>query len=170
MTHEGVSNPEIEQYLEDNYYDPNDRVAFVNSKTADYFISLHCNLFDDPDVKGAKFYYWDNPIKVNHDSETIAQYIIDEYKAAFPDKREPTLDVGNYAVIREITLPSCLVEMGFVSNPEDAADLVDPVWQQKFAAAAAAGIDRYFFPKAAENTGTTEVTGTTEANDTTSFN
>ena len=54
FTHQDESYPEIEQYLTDNYFDPNERVALVNSKTCDYFISLHCNIFDDPDADGTK--------------------------------------------------------------------------------------------------------------------
>ncbi len=159
FTHQGESTPEIEQYLGDNYFDPNERVAFVNSKNCDYFISLHCNIFDDPEVDGTKLYIFDNPIKTNHDSEKIALLIADKIDTAFPDARKCTVDTQSLAVIREVTVASCLIEMGFVSNQSDASKLVDPEWQSEFSSAVANGINAYFFPTGSDesDTGETEV-------------
>ncbi|MBQ6262871.1 MAG: N-acetylmuramoyl-L-alanine amidase [Clostridia bacterium] len=156
FTHQNESTPDIEQYLTDNYFDPNERVALVNSKMCDYFISLHCNIFDDPEVDGTKLYIFDNPIKTNHDSEQIALLIADKIDSAFPDARKCTLDTQSLAVIREVTVASCLIEMGFVSNPSDAAKLVDPEWQSTFAEAVAAGINAYFFPSESDAPDTAE--------------
>ena len=156
FTHQDESYPEIEQYLTDNYFDPNERVALVNSKTCDYFISLHCNIFDDPDADGTKLYIFDNPIKTNHDSEQIALLIADKIDTAFPDARKCTIDTQSLAVIREVTVASCLIEMGFISSPSDAEKLVDPDWQATFASAVADGINAYFFPTDTDDTAETE--------------
>ena len=164
FTHKGKSDSEIEKYLDDNYFDPNERVALVNSKKCDYFISLHCNIFDDPDVDGTKLYFFDNPIKSNHDSELIAGLIAEKIDTAFPDARKCTVETNSLAVIREVTVPSCLIEMGFVSNPGDAAKLVDPQWQKSFAEAVASGINAYFHPTEADKSVASESESLQESN------
>jgi N-acetylmuramoyl-L-alanine amidase len=39
--------------------------------------------------------------------------------------------------------PSVIVELGFLSSPDDRAKLTDPRWQQRLAEAVAAGIRQY---------------------------
>lgn len=161
MTHEGEITPEIEQYVSDEsyqtyYFDPEERVALINSKKPDYSISLHCNLFDDPSVRGTKLYVFDQSIYTETPSENVkaSMSIAESLKHVFPDAKEPTIDTQSLALVRDIACSGVLIEMGFVSSPEDAADLINPEWQKKFAQGVAQGINDYFFPSGSDASAT----------------
>jgi len=163
MTHEGEIYPDIEQYVSDEsyqtyYFDPEERVALINSKDPDYSISLHCNMFDDPGVRGTKLYVFDQSIYSDTPSENVktAMSIAESLKRVFPDANNPTVDTQSLALVRDIKCNGVLIEMGFVSSPEDAADLIDPEWQKKFARAVANGTNDYFFPTEPADSDTTE--------------
>ena len=49
-----------------------------------------------------------------------------------------------YYVIREAPVPSSLIEVGFVTNPTDAANMLDEAWRRTIAKGIAAGIDSFF--------------------------
>ena len=46
----------------------------------------------------------------------------------------------NFAVLRETKMPAVLIELGFISNPDDRAKLTDSAWQDDAAKAIADGI------------------------------
>ena len=50
-------------------------------------------------------------------------------------------------VIRETTMPSCLIETGFLSNRDEKKRLSDPDYQDKIAMGIAEGVNYYFNPK-----------------------
>jgi N-acetylmuramoyl-L-alanine amidase len=57
---------------------------------------------------------------------------------------------GNFAVLREINLVSAIVEMGFLSNADDRADLLSDAGRDSIAAGVAEGVARWYlseFPK-----------------------
>ena len=45
-----------------------------------------------------------------------------------------------YYVIKHITAPSVLIEMGFITNESDASNMLSEEWRQKMAESVAAGI------------------------------
>ncbi|WP_138465486.1 N-acetylmuramoyl-L-alanine amidase [Poseidonocella sp. HB161398] len=47
---------------------------------------------------------------------------------------------SNFVVLRAADVPSVLVELGYLSEPEDRARLVDPAWRSQMAGALARGI------------------------------
>jgi N-acetylmuramoyl-L-alanine amidase len=50
---------------------------------------------------------------------------------------------SDYYVLKNPSLPSVLVELGYLSNPEEAARLADPAYQDKLAASLAKAIAQY---------------------------
>ena len=155
MSHEGVATPAIQKYLEpENWFDAEERAVYFDTLTADCLVSLHCNMFpEDTSVSGTRVYvqqYYDEyqyqyvPEPV---SAEYAQKIVDAFNVAFAGSKEAILDMSNLAVLRGRAIPATLIEMGFVSNPDDAKMLVDPEWQATFSKAVAAGIDNYLKEK-----------------------
>ncbi len=51
---------------------------------------------------------------------------------------------ANFHVIRAAQVPAVLVEIGFVTHPQEAAWLSSPAYRERVAAALADGIARYF--------------------------
>jgi N-acetylmuramoyl-L-alanine amidase len=56
---------------------------------------------------------------------------------------DPPAKAGFY-VLKNPTVPSVLIELGFLSNPQEAALLADPAYQDKLADAVAVSLQSYF--------------------------
>lgn len=115
-----------------------DRPGYVNSKKADYFISLHCNSFSDASVNGTRIYYSpnfaQNPILASAVSTALTEAIGETIR----------LYSGNeLAIPRESAMPTLLIESGFLTNQSDLDQLLDSHWQDQFVCAIAKGIDAY---------------------------
>ncbi len=153
MTHDGVNPPAGGDSNSDGIFNANERVAYVSNLNFDYFVSIHVNSYDkNPDTSGIRIYYEDdaNWRKVGKDSDKIAEEIsasiLTEMK---PDTPPITCDqnVVSYAVVRETMTAASLIETGFSTNVNDAANLVDKEWQQQLAQAIADGINAYYSAK-----------------------
>lgn len=55
-----------------------------------------------------------------------------------------------FSVLRAPDIPSALIELGFLSNPDDRARLSDPEWRARFAAGIVAGLQDWALADAAE--------------------
>ena len=114
------------------------RVQAANAFGADYFISIHTNASYLPTAMGSE------AIVYNNESPAIplAESILDglEYATGFPNRgvySRPTL-----YVLRRTAMPALLVEIGFITNPEEAYLMeTDP---GQFAAGIYNGIRNYF--------------------------
>lgn len=151
MSHEGKVTPEIKQYIEDdNWFHPEERALYFDTIDADCLVSLHCNMFpQDSSTRGTRVYvqkFWDeskyefipDPVSI-----VLADKIVESYNSSGTGTKDAISDMSDLAVLRGRAYPSTLIEMGFVSNPEDAKMLVDPEWQATFSKAVAEGIDNY---------------------------
>ena len=119
-----------------------DRPGYVNSKNADYFISLHCNSFTDSTAYGTRIYYSPNFAE----NTTFANSVSQSLMADLGDRmqREVRLYSGNeLAIPRESAMPTLLIETGFLTNQTDLDMLIDPAWQDKFVCAVAKGLDAH---------------------------
>ncbi len=147
LTHDGKEFPITSAYDNNNKYKPQERTAFANSVDMDYYVSIHCNSHDDPSANGTRIYYFDGPIKVEHTSGEIAESINSGILDTLaPGSVSSTIEMTQnvFHVIRETTVPASLIEMGFVTNEADAANMLDEGWQRAFAKGVALGIDRYY--------------------------
>ncbi|MBN7771789.1 N-acetylmuramoyl-L-alanine amidase family protein [Clostridium aminobutyricum] len=114
------------------------RVYMANSWGADWFISLHCNSNPNPDISGSEAYV--------HTAETPAYNMATRlleglnYMTGLQNRGvfiRPTL-----YVLRATAMPSILVEMGYLTNENDAFLLsTDP---QSFAVGIYNGILLYY--------------------------
>ena len=114
------------------------RGAILCSEGADCTVSIHMNKFADRSVKGPMCYY-----QAGADGgKALAQCVMDALTAALG--RDARLaNPGNNYVTRIPSVPSVLVECGFLSNPEDERSLQEPAYQQRLADAIADGVLAY---------------------------
>lgn len=149
MTHDTndipAGTPAGEQYL----FGLAKRTAFANEKKPDFYLSIHGDTFEDASVQGSRVYFQSITGADNSAITAMAQHFVDELTIALPDaKKAPMLkemmDDSAYYVLRNVDMPAVLVEVGFASNPTDAANMLDPTWQAKIAEALAKGVERCF--------------------------
>ncbi|MCM8710836.1 N-acetylmuramoyl-L-alanine amidase [Clostridium sp. SYSU_GA19001] len=92
----------------------NDRSAFENRNTYDYFISFHRNAFQPEQARGVETYTYLNG---GAKSKALAQRIQTSLVAlGFADRG---IKEANYHVLRETKASAVLVEIGFIDNTGD---------------------------------------------------
>lgn len=123
-----------------------ERVRRAEEEKADIYVSIHQNFYDDknPDsVSGIETWYCGSSQGSRRLAQLIHNGTVDKTGARGRELRE----TEELYVIREASMPSCLIETGFLSNGEECGALASPEYQAKIVEGIAQGIDYYFNPK-----------------------
>lgn len=114
-----------------------DRVAFSEAINPDIFVSIHVNSSNSDSPSGIEtHYYKDNSLKLaKYIHASMLNNINSNNRGLFKSK---------FYVINHTTAPAILVEIGFISNPTERAQLVSENRKQATAKAIAEGIYEYF--------------------------
>lgn len=149
LTHDGVSFPETDVDNGNDNYDFKERTEYANSVGMDYFISIHCNTYDGyQDVQGVRIYYSEDSRVPVKEPKAASEYLCEALKKAFPNYREPlsymTAADNSYYVTHWAESCALLIEIGYLTNEDDAENMLDKGWNLKMTEAIADGIDAYF--------------------------
>ena len=121
----------------DTYVSLEDRCNITNSSNPYLFVSIHVNSCVGTEPKGIEtHYYHDNSIEL---ANTIHSKMTKEIKT--PNRG---LFKSKFYVINHTAVPAVLLEIGFISNDKERAELVTKRRQQATAEAIAEGIIEYF--------------------------
>lgn len=120
------------------------RVDFAVQKKADSFLSIHTNSFTNPAAHGTETYYYTSALNERSEaSKQLATFVQNRlYKAWGTYDRG--VKVNGYQVIKYNPLPSALVELGFVTNGNDAIKLGSAKHRELAAEAIYLGILDYY--------------------------
>ena len=132
-----VLTRETDISLSDNKIDDlKKRAAKSAENNANYFVSIHVNSFDESDeVSGFEIY------KKNDESHSIAQNIGKNIEILNYSKNRGILDGGkSLQVLRDNTVPSVLIELGYLNNDNDYSYLSNDEKLQEMGKAIAKGI------------------------------
>ena len=126
-----------------------ERAQVANASGAQAFIRIHCNSSTDQSVVGAVNYAPSagNPYlsaDLINQSNTLAATVLDGLCEATGARKIMVLQDDTMTGINWCQIPVTIVEMGFMSNPDEDRLLNDPGYQAKLAYGMANGIDRYF--------------------------
>ena len=112
------------------------RVAMAERMNATVFVSIHANSIDltRTDISGLETYYYS--------SQRLAQTIHNSILQSV-DIQDRGVRSARFYVLRRTSMPSVLVEVGFVTGREDAAKLSNPSYRTQMAQAIARGIIQY---------------------------
>ncbi|MDR6555279.1 N-acetylmuramoyl-L-alanine amidase CwlD [Paenibacillus qinlingensis] len=121
--------------------DLHNRADLIQNNNVDMFLSIHLNSIPSEKWRGAQtFYYLNNP-----DNPNLAALIQAELRRNLENTdRVAKLADKTVYLLKTLKVPSALVEVGFLSNPEEAKLLADDNYQKMLAASVYQGILRYF--------------------------
>ncbi len=121
-----------------------ERVLYAAKQQGDLYISIHQNASEYKDISGIEtWYYGDDEGENARLAELVQQYLILYTKA----KDRGIVESDSLYVIRECSMPACLVETGFLSNAGDAGLLSEDAYLEKIVQGLADAIWYYFYPK-----------------------
>lgn len=119
---------------EEKFFDNKERILFYRDSTPDLLISLHLNSSNDPiHVSGTSTFY-------KYEGFKPLSYAIYKRMLELGLKEYGNNGSFNFMLNGPIEYPSALVEMLFLSNPEEEAKIIDDVFQQKIAEKITIGI------------------------------
>lgn len=143
LTREGdydLANPDTSVIRKRKTEDLLKRVSTIQQSGASVVVSIHMNSIPSEKWSGAQTFYYPN----HQDNSLLAALIQDEIKRNLGNTtRLPALKKGVYVLEAVKTIPTALVEVGFLSNPGEAGRLADPDYQKQVAAAVYQGLLRY---------------------------
>jgi N-acetylmuramoyl-L-alanine amidase len=116
------------------------RAQLANRFGADMLISIHLNSHPTAVAAGAATYYFQGGTVASEPGEHLAELIQEALiKAGRPDCNTHG---KAYPILRETQMPAVLVEPGFITNPQEFAELVDS--EDELARTMLEAIERYF--------------------------
>ena len=102
--------------LNDSFLTLNDRVTLSNNFKSDIFVSVHINSSTNNQARGIETYCY-NKNTNNGIAETIHNSLLSNKNLYAKDRG---IKESNFTVIAKTTAKACLLELGFISNSEDA--------------------------------------------------
>ena len=114
------------------------RVEMANEWPADYFISLHCNSSHSIELSGSEVYVYAQ----NTPAYTLASDILNGLVEVAKTRDNGVRINPYFYVLRNTSMPANLVEMGYLTNSEDADKLKNDLFL--FSLGIYVGILRYF--------------------------
>lgn len=113
------------------------RVNEANDWGADYFISLHANASELAGASGSEALVFN----LNSEAAELAEDILEELSDTTGLPNRGVTQRMNLYVLRRTRMPAVLVELGFITNPGDAALMANS--PQLFSLGVANGITEY---------------------------
>ena len=124
---------------DDRYPELESRADMANRQNVDLFVSIHADSAPDPDAQGFTLYIAE---AASSEALRAARSIAEAMAATGLDSRG--VRRNDYRVLVQTRSPAVLIEMGYLSNAQEAAKLQDSAFQDRLAATIAAGIADYF--------------------------
>lgn len=122
---------------DDRDLDLEPRVQMAEQARATAFVSIHANSISlsRPDISGLETYYYQS-------GEDLAE-IIHQSVLQGTGIQDRGVRTARFYVLRKTSMPSVLVEVGFVTGQDDAAKLSNDTYRTQMASAIARGILQY---------------------------
>lgn len=120
--------------------DLNKRIEIINSKNAEFAISVHQNSFSQESVKGAQVFYHAK----SEQGKILAMTLQEQLKETIKDgNHRKAKSNTSYYMLKHTACPLVIVECGYLSNWTEADLLLDEEYQEKMAWAIHLGIMKY---------------------------
>lgn len=117
-----------------------ERADLIKRNKADLLLSIHLNSITSSRWNGAQTFY--NPDKPG--SEQLALHIQKELRKNLENTDRAAKINETFYPLKALDIPGALVEVGFLSNPQEAQLMASEKYQKKVAAAVYQGVLRYY--------------------------
>jgi N-acetylmuramoyl-L-alanine amidase len=124
-------------------YDLGKRLEVANKAEANLFISIHVNCICNRSHGGAEVFYYPH----SEEGKILAECIQTELRSIPGIQKRIAKTIDCY-VLRGARVPAALVEVGYLSNPDEKNNLLNPDYQTLLAEEISRGIWKYFIMKA----------------------
>lgn len=130
--------PQIEVYLtrsEDRFISSvnRERPEIGNQLGADLFISIHGNTYEDSSVSGTETYYY-------HEDSLFLAEILQKHIVQTNGFRDRGVKKEDFFVLKDSNMPAALIEMGYLTNPQEENEMLTEDFQYRMASSIFDGI------------------------------
>ena len=126
----------------DIYISPADRLKMINNFKPDAFISVHCNSSANSQAHGIETIYrddYDFPL-----AQAVHKSLLANTEMTDRGIKNDIKELGRrLAVLGNLEVPACLVEIGFISNEGDLEKIDEEDEQQAIAEAITEGVKEW---------------------------
>ena len=119
--------------------DLTNRAKLINQSNCNMYISIHLNYISNSKWQGLQIFYNNK----NKENEIIATKLTTYLKEYSNNIREPKKE-NIYYMYKQIKAPGILIELGFLSNPNDRYRLTKEEYQDILAKNIANSIEKYY--------------------------
>ncbi len=114
-----------------------DRAQAVNDSGADLVVSVHLNYSENASMSGVQTSYKKDSKEGELLAEKVLDAVVEETGAAKGGFQE-----GSYTILEDTLIPSVMVEVGYASNAQEAAQLAEDAYCNQAAKGIAKGVIR----------------------------
>lgn len=135
-----ITREKEEAFSSNKREDLEQRKEIIDRELCDLFISIHLNSFKDSRYYGAQVFYKPDSPESMRLADMIQEELrvkLDENNTRLPQERDDIF------LLRELEIPSVLVECGFLSNEQEARLLQSSKYQEKIALGIYNGIAKF---------------------------
>lgn len=115
------------------------RAKLINESDADVYLSIHLNSSLNSSWKGAQVFYDD----INKDNESIAKIFQEEFNKKLNSNRK-IKEINDLYMYKNINKMGLLLEVGFISNPNERNKLITSSYQDKIVQVINDALIRYY--------------------------
>ncbi len=116
------------------------RMAVIEENNPEIVVSIHQNSYPSPEVHGAQVFFYQGSAEGSRLATFLQNSLV---QLTDPDNKRKIKADSNYYLLKNISVPTVIVECGFLSNPAEAEKLTSPDYQDRVAWAVHMGILQY---------------------------
>lgn len=120
--------------------DLKNRIALIDAAEAELVVSIHQNSYTSEKVHGAQVFYYES----SEEGERAAELLQEQLRKGVDETNKRSAKKnGSYYLLKKSSVPTVIVECGFLSNGDEADKLTDREYQEKLAWNICTGVLQY---------------------------